>query len=142
LIVKSAAAGCNKLTREVRIIAGQPWVECRNVLDKIPTRNKEGVHFGFAFNVPGATTRMDIPWGVMIPERDQLPGGNRNWLAFQRWVDISNDKRGVTWGRSSGCTATSAGIGWRCTSARSPRAALVSVLFHHLRPWPAIFPRA
>lgn len=97
LVVESKAAGCNKLTREICLIAGQTWVECRNVLDKISTREKEGVHFGFAFNVPGATTRMDIPWGVMVPERDQIPGGNRNWLAFQRWVDISNDTLGVTW---------------------------------------------
>ncbi len=97
LLVESKAEGCNKLTREIRLIAGQPWVECLDTLDKISTRHKEGVHFGFAFNVPGGTTRMDIPWGVMTPERDQLPGGNRNWLTFQRWVDISNDKTGVTW---------------------------------------------
>lgn len=30
-------------------------------------------------------------------EKDQLPGANRNWIAFQRWLDISNDKKGVTW---------------------------------------------
>ena len=97
LVVESKAPGCNKLFREVRIVLGQPWIELINTLDKISTREKEGVHFGFAFNVVGATTRMDIPWGNMIPEYDQLPGGNRNWLAFQRWVDISNDKEGVTW---------------------------------------------
>ena len=66
-------------------------------MDKIATRKKEGVHFSFAFNVPGATTRMDIPWGVMNPLTDQLPGANKNWLAFQRWIDVSNDKAGVTW---------------------------------------------
>lgn len=97
LVVESKAGGCNKLTREIRLIAGQPWVGCFDTLDKISTRVKEGVHFGFAFNVPGGTTRMDIPWGVMTPERDQIPGANRNWLVFQRWVDISNDKTGVTW---------------------------------------------
>jgi alpha-mannosidase len=39
---------------------------------------------------------MDIPWGIMQPEADQLPGANRNWLAFQRWIDISNNHYGVT----------------------------------------------
>jgi alpha-mannosidase len=97
LVVESAAAGCNKLTREVRVLAGQPGIELINTLDKISTREKEGVHFGFAFNVAGATTRMDIPWGIMIPESDQLPGSNRNWLAFQHWVDLSNSREGVTW---------------------------------------------
>jgi hypothetical protein len=97
LLVESKAEGCRKLTREIRLIAGQPQLEILDVVDKIATRKKEGVHFAFAFNVPNATTRMDIPWGVMNPLTDQLPGANKNWLAFQRWIDVSNDKAGVTW---------------------------------------------
>jgi hypothetical protein len=98
LLVTSAADGCNSLTREIRIVAGQPQVEILNTLDKIATTVKEGVHFGFAFNLPAnATTRMDIPWGVMNPVTDQLPGANKNWLAFQRWIDVSGDNAGVTW---------------------------------------------
>jgi alpha-mannosidase len=97
LLVESKAEGCNKLTREVRIVAGQSAIEMIDTLDKIATRAKEGVHFGFAFNVAGGTTHMDIPWGVMRPEADQIPGSNKNWLVFQRWIDISNDHEGVTW---------------------------------------------
>lgn len=97
LLVESKAEGCNKLTREIRIVAGQPQVEMLNTVDKISTRHKEGIHFGFAFNVPEATTRMDIPWGVMNPLTDQLPGANKNWLACQRWIDVSSSTCGVTW---------------------------------------------
>lgn len=97
LLVTSKAEGCNSLQSEIRLIQGQAWVEMTNILDKISTQEKEGVHFGFAFNIPDGTTRMDIPWGVMLPEYDQLPGGNRNWLAAQRWIDISNNDFGVTW---------------------------------------------
>lgn len=97
ILVKSKAAGCNWLTREVKVVFDQPWVDLTNSFDKISTRVKEGIHFGFAFNVPDGTTRMDIPWGIMIPEFDQLPGGNRNWLTYQHWVDISNADAGVTW---------------------------------------------
>lgn len=97
ILVASKADGCNWLNREVKVVKGQPWVDLTNSLDKISTRTKEGIHFGFAFNVPGGTTHMDIPWGIMVPEYDQLPGGNRNWLTFQHWVDISNDNAGVTW---------------------------------------------
>ena len=46
---------------------------------------------------PDATARMDIPWGVMNPLTDQLPGANKNWLACQRWIDVSSDEAGVTW---------------------------------------------
>ena len=38
-----------------------------------------------------------MPWGIMELEKDQLIEANRNWIAFQRWLDISNDKVGVTW---------------------------------------------
>jgi len=96
-VITSKGTGCKSVTREIRVIAGQPHVELINTLDKISTRTKEGVHFPFPFNVPGGTVRMDIPWGIMTPEEDQLPGGNRNWLAYQRWIDVSNDQRGITW---------------------------------------------
>ena len=97
ILITSKAEGCNSLQSEIKLIQGQSWVEMNNTLDKISTQQKEGVHFGFAFNIPDGTTRMDIPWGVMVPEYEQLPGGNRNWLATQRWIDISNDEFGVTW---------------------------------------------
>ncbi|MES2276536.1 MAG: glycoside hydrolase family 38 C-terminal domain-containing protein [Bacteroidota bacterium] len=95
--VESAANGVNWLTREVRIIKGQPWVDMIDAFDKISTQNKEGINIGFAFNIPGGTTRLDIPWGVMQPEADQLVGANKSWLTFQHWVDVSNKTNGVTW---------------------------------------------
>jgi hypothetical protein len=97
LLVEAKAEGCTKLVREVRLIAGQPQVELDNLVDKIATTTKEGIHFGFAFNIPNPRTRVDIPWGVMELEVDQLPYANRNWICFQRWLDISNADYGVTW---------------------------------------------
>jgi alpha-mannosidase len=97
LLVESQADGGRSLRSEIRVIAGQPQVEIDNVLDKLAIRAKEGTHFGFAFNIPDPVTRADIPWGVMELEKDQLPPANRNWLCFQRWLDISNRERGVTW---------------------------------------------
>jgi alpha-mannosidase len=56
LLVQSDAPGCKKLSREVRIIDGLDRVELINTVDKEPVRAKEGLHFGFGFNVPGGTT--------------------------------------------------------------------------------------
>lgn len=95
--VKSGANGVNWLTREVKLVKNQPWVDITDSFDKISTQNKEGINIGFAFNVPGGTTRLDIPWGIMKPEYDQLMGANRSWLTFQHWVDVSNTTNGVTW---------------------------------------------
>ncbi len=72
-------------------------MEISDVVDKLPLLPKDGVHFGFGFDIPQATTRVDIPWGVMEVEKDQWAAGNRNWLALQRWLDISNGKDGLTW---------------------------------------------
>ena len=66
-------------------------------MDKLPLTEKDGIHFGFNFNIPGSKTRVDIPWGIMEVEKDQWVQGNRNWLVLQRWLDISNETHGVTW---------------------------------------------
>jgi hypothetical protein len=97
LRVCSKAAGCRAISRSVRLVGGQPWVEISDVVDKLPLLPKDAVHFGFGFDIPQAKTRVDIPWGVMEVEKDQWAAGNRNWLALQRWLDISNGKDGVTW---------------------------------------------
>ncbi|HMF73968.1 MAG TPA: glycoside hydrolase family 38 C-terminal domain-containing protein, partial [Flavitalea sp.] len=96
-LIRSAADGCRYLTREVRVYNHMPYVELINTIDKTGTRNKEAIHFSFPFNIPSGKTHLDIPWGIIVPEHDQLPGANRNWLTFQRWIDISNQKHGVTW---------------------------------------------
>jgi alpha-mannosidase len=97
LRVSSKATGCRSVSRSVRLVQGQPWVEISNVVDKLPLVEKDGIHFGFGFDIPQGITRVDIPWGVMEMEKDQWPQGNRNWIVLQRWLDISNDKEGITW---------------------------------------------
>jgi hypothetical protein len=97
LLIESPAPGCRKLSREIRLHAPLNYAEIIDTVDKLPIRAKEGVHFGFGFNVPGATVRMDVPWAIIRPEADQIPGACKNWFTVQRWVDISNDDFGVTW---------------------------------------------
>ncbi|MCX6923697.1 MAG: polysaccharide lyase family protein [Verrucomicrobia bacterium] len=95
LLIEGEAPGCRKLTREVRVIADLDRVDLLNTVDKLPVRAKEGVHFGFGFNVPHSTVRMDVPWAVVRAELDQIPGACKNWFTVQRWIDISNDRYGV-----------------------------------------------
>jgi hypothetical protein len=97
LLVESEAPGCRRLTREYRLHALRNYVEIIDTVDKLPVRSKEGVHFGFGFNVPNGVVRMDVPWGVVRPELDQIPGACKNWFTVQRWVDISSGQLGVTW---------------------------------------------
>lgn len=95
--VESAAPGCERLTRDIRLVEGLDRVELINQVDRLAVREKDSVHFGFGFNVPGGTVRMETPWGVVRPNADQLPGACRNWFTVQRWVDVSNRDCGITW---------------------------------------------
>lgn len=94
--IESEAEGCNSLIRDITIISGLPYIEISNIVDKKAVEEKEGVHFGFGFKIPDPVTHADIPWGIIELEKDQLPAGNRNWIAFQRWLDISGSDRGIT----------------------------------------------
>jgi alpha-mannosidase len=97
LVAESAAPGCKRLVREVRVIDGLDRVEIVDMVDKTAIRAVEGVHFGFAFNVPEPEVHINCPGAVAQPEKDQLPGACKNWFSVERWVDVSNDKFGVTW---------------------------------------------
>ncbi len=96
LVIESEAPGCRMLTRVLRVVEGQQWVDVIDVPDRQQVRTPEGVHFGFALNVPGGAMRMDIPWAVIQPEKDQLPGACKNYFSVGRWVDVSNADYGVT----------------------------------------------
>lgn len=97
LRVDSDAPGCRRLVRQVRLVEGLDRVELANEVDRLPIREKDSVHFGFGFQVPGGQVRMETPWGVVRPNLDQLPGACRNWFTVQRWVDVSNGDLGITW---------------------------------------------
>jgi alpha-mannosidase len=97
LRIESDAPGCTNLIREVRVVDGLDRVELINHVDRKSVREKDGVHFGFGFQVPRATLRMEAPWAVVQPNEDQLQGSCRNWFTVQRWVDVSGPDYGITW---------------------------------------------
>ena len=111
LLIESDAPGCHKLTREVRIMAESDYVQLINTVDrkrgaKASRPNdwdfafgggKESVNFAFPFKVDDGVMRLDIPLAVMRPEVDQIPGSCKNWLVVDRWADVSNKDRGITW---------------------------------------------
>lgn len=96
LLVESAAPGCRKLTREIRIVSGLSRVDLVDTLDKENIYEKEAVHIAFPFNLQGGTTRMDTPFAVVRPDSDQMTGSCKNYFTVQRWVDVSSSTGGVT----------------------------------------------
>jgi len=97
LRVTSSAPGARSLTRTYRVTSGSDAVEISATIDKRAVRTKEAVHIGFPFLVPNGQVRLDVPWAIVRPDSDQLPGANRNVLTADRWADVSNDSIGVQW---------------------------------------------
>ncbi len=97
LRIESEAPGCKRLVREVRVVEGLDRIEIINLIDKLPVRAKEGLHFGYGFSIPKGEVRMDVGLAQVRPEVDQIPAACKNWFSVQRWVDIANDDYGVTW---------------------------------------------
>jgi alpha-mannosidase len=98
LVIESEAPGCRKLTREVRLAAGADYVELINNVDKLANREgKESVNFAFPFNVPDGVLKLDVPFGEMRTDTDQIPGACKNWFTVNRWADVANADFGVTW---------------------------------------------
>lgn len=97
LKVECEAPGARQLVRTIRIVQKSSMVEMENVVDKLKERRPEGVYFSFPFNVPNGIMKIDTPWSVFQPEKDQIAAANKNFFCVQRFVDISNEKYGVTW---------------------------------------------
>ena len=135
LLVESDAPGCKRLAREVRVVDGLDDVEIIDTVDKLPIRAKEGVHFGFGFNVPGGMPRFDVGWAEVRPELDQIPAACKNWFSVQRWVDISNSKFGVTWAPVDAPLVELGGVTANLIGSQTDP----SVWIHHLAPSQTIY---
>ena len=96
-VISQGAPGCRRLVTIIRLVDGADHVEIFNLVDKEKVLTQEAVHFGFGFNVPDGVMRMDMPWSIVRPEIDQLPGACKNYFTVGRWVDVSNDDFGATW---------------------------------------------
>jgi alpha-mannosidase len=95
LRVTADAPGCSSLVRDVTVYKGIKRVDIRNVVDKIDTRVRESVRFAFPFNISNAETVIDLPFGEIRPEREQLTGANKNFYSVNNGVSISGMRRNV-----------------------------------------------
>ena len=96
-VISEEAPGCRRLVTIIRLTDGADHVDVTNLVDKERVLAKEGVHFGFEFNVPDGVMRIDTPWSIVRPEIDQLSGSCKNHFTVGRWVDVSNHDFGATW---------------------------------------------
>ena len=96
LLIESDAPGAKTLLREITLYSDLDLIGIRNVIDKEIVTEKENVRFGFPFSVDSGDATIDLAWGLMRPEKDQLKGSNKNFFTMQNWIDINNGNNGIT----------------------------------------------
>jgi hypothetical protein len=97
LVVESGAPGARSLRRTLRLAAGSDRLEILDLIDKAKVREKEAVHIAFPFRVPDGEVRLDLGWGLVRPDADQIAGSCKDFFSVQSGADISNRDYGVTW---------------------------------------------
>jgi alpha-mannosidase len=55
-------------------------------------------YLAFPFDIPNPSAHVDVGSQAVQPGDDQLPGSCRDYFTAQRWVDLSNEHRGMTVG--------------------------------------------
>ncbi|MFY0628481.1 MAG: hypothetical protein JXR07_19445 [Reichenbachiella sp.] len=94
--VVTKGEGSKSIKQYVEMVSGLERVNIQNTVDKLKVVENENVRFSYAFDVPKGEVRMDIPWSVLEPGKNQLKGANLNFYSVQRFVDISNEEYGIT----------------------------------------------
>jgi alpha-mannosidase len=79
-----------------RLKSGAKALEIDWLLDKEHVTDVEAVFIAFPFALGAPAFRADINGLPITPEEEQLPGSVRDWYPISRWVDVSDDARGVT----------------------------------------------
>lgn len=95
LRVTADAPGCYSLVRDITVYKDIKRVDIRNVVDKIDNRERESVRFAFSFSISNAETVIDLAFGEIRPEREQLSGANKNFYSVNNGVSISGMRRNV-----------------------------------------------
>jgi len=96
LVIESDAPGARRLTRVMRVYHGLDRIDLSDVIDKSRVREKESVHIAFPFRVIDGTVRLDIGWGLIRPDADQIAGSCKDFFGVQA-ADVSNSRMGLTW---------------------------------------------
>lgn len=75
---------------------GESFVEFESWWVMSQTTHPEATYLLFPFQVPGATTRIDLGGQPFVAGEEQIPGVCYDYFTAQQWVDFSNDEVGVT----------------------------------------------
>ena len=92
LVMISSAAHTPAIRTEIRLFDDERKIQIWNHLEKDAVEAPEGVYFAFPFTATPARIRYESLNTWIDPEKDQLPGANKEWFSAQHWVSVSSPK--------------------------------------------------
>lgn len=95
--VEISAPGVHRAAVTFSLNSRQKVLAVDWLLDKEHHTEAEAVFIAFPFNLGEPQFRVDLNGVPCTPNQDQLPGTVRDYYPVQRWVDVSDGARGVTW---------------------------------------------
>jgi Glycosyl hydrolases family 38 C-terminal domain/Glycosyl hydrolases family 38 C-terminal beta sandwich domain len=101
--IEDAGTGA-EIVQEVRLYKGLPRIDVRDtvrhakmMLNTLSAeRYKDNIFYAFPIDVPDGQPRAEYPSGVVRPYYDQLRWGSHDFLAANRWIDVSSKDFGIT----------------------------------------------
>ena len=96
ILIETSGNGANRISQEIEVVSGMDKISITNVVDKLKIIENENVRFSYPFSVPNGEVRIDIPWAILEPGKNQLEGANLNFFSVQRFLDVSNEDYGIT----------------------------------------------
>jgi alpha-mannosidase len=92
LVMISSAAHTPAIRTEIRLFDDERKIQIWNHIEKDAVEAPEGVYFAFPFAATPARIRYESLNTWIDPEKDQLPGANKEWFSAQHWVSVSSPK--------------------------------------------------
>jgi hypothetical protein len=92
LVMISSAAHTPTIRTEIRLFDGERKIQIWDHVEKESVEAPEGVYFAFPFAATPARIRYETLNTWIDPEKDQLPGANKEWFSAQHWVSVSSPK--------------------------------------------------
>jgi hypothetical protein len=86
----------NKIITTITIEAISERIYLHNLVDRPVSRRKEGIYFEFPFAIEQGRVRYDTIFGSAVVDKDQMQGGNRNFITATRWFDVSDEDFGIS----------------------------------------------
>ena len=86
----------NKIMTTITIEAISERIYVHNLIDRPVSRRKEGIYFEFPFAIEQGRVKYDTINGSAVVDKDQMLGGNRNFITATRWFDVSNKEYGIS----------------------------------------------